>query len=138
MANDEAQIRKMIEDWAAAIAAGDRQAILAHHARDLLMFDFPDIKKGIEAYDEQWDFFYIDPKGPISFVPRDIAVTAGDDVAFVTYLIHCDGTSAGPLDLRLTTGLRKIGGAWTITHEHHSVPTVEERFLGPDAEDGSK
>lgn len=131
MAGDEAQIRTMIEDWAAAIAAGDREATLAHHAPDLLMFDFPDVKKGIQAYDEQWDFFYVDPMGPISFVPRDIEVTAGGNIAFATCLIHCDGTSAGPLDLRLTTGLRKFGDHWTIMHEHHSVPTVEARFLGP-------
>ena len=40
---------------------------------------------------------------------------------------------AGPLDFRLTTGLCKVNGAWTIVHEHHSVPTVEKWFLGPDA-----
>lgn len=95
------------------------------------MFDFPDIRKGIEAYDEQWDFFYRDPRGPISFTPCDIEVTAGEEVAFATCNIHCDGTSAGPLDFRLTTGLAKSGGEWTIVHEHHSVPTVEERFIGP-------
>ena len=26
------------------------------------------------------------------------------------------------LDFRLTVGLRKIAGRWTIMHEHHSVP----------------
>lgn len=56
------------------------------------MFDFPDTRKGIDVYDKQWDFFYIDPKGPISFVPRDIDVTAGKDVAFATCLVRCDGT----------------------------------------------
>lgn len=128
----KAEIRTVIKDWAAAVAAGDRKAILAQHSPDLLMFDFPDTKRGIDAYDKQWDFFYMDPKGPISFVPSDIEVTAGDDVAFATCLVHCDGTSAGPLDFRLTTGLRKLAGEWVIIHEHHSVPTVEERFLGPD------
>jgi hypothetical protein len=29
------------------------------------------------------------------------------------------------------TGLKKEAGAWTIVHEHHSVPTIEERFIGP-------
>ena len=28
-------------------------------------------------------------------------------------------------------GLRKLDGEWIITHEHHSVPTIEERFLPP-------
>lgn len=129
----ETEIRQLIEAWAKAVATGDRKGILAHHSPDLLMFDFPDTKKGIDAYDEQWNFFYVDPKGPISFMPRNIEVTAGEDVAFATCMVHCDGTSAGPLDLRLTTGLCKVDGKWTIVHEHHSVPTIEKRLLGPDA-----
>ena len=95
------------------------------------MFDFPGTVEGLDAYDRTWDFFFKDPRGPISFVPRDIVVTAGKDVAFVSCLVHCDGTSAGPVDFRLTTGLRKIGGDWVIVHEHHSLPTKEERFIEP-------
>lgn len=129
--SDGAEIHAMIEGWARAVSTGDRKAILAHHSPDLLMFDFADTKKGIVAYDEQWEFFYAEPRGPISFVPRDIEVTAGDDVAFVTCLVHCDGTSAGSLDFRLTTCLRKVESEWAIVHEHHSVPTTEQRFLGP-------
>ncbi len=129
----KAEIVRLIEAWAQAISSGDREAILARHSPDLLMFDFPDTKKGIEAYDRQWDFFYVDPKGPISFVPHDIDVTAGGDVAFATCTIHCEGTSAGLLDLRLTSGLRKIDGQWVVTHEHHSVPTIDERFLDPSS-----
>lgn len=133
MANDtKTDIRTLIENWAAAVASGDREAILAHHSPDVLMFDFPDTKQGIDAYDKQWDFFYVNPKSPISFVPRDIEVTAGDDVAFVTCLVYCDGTSGGALDFRLTIGPRKLAGEWVIVPEHHSVPTVEKRFLGSD------
>lgn len=129
---DDAEVRARIEDWAAAISAGDRASILAHHSRDLLMFDFPaPIVRGIDAYDRTWDFFFADPKGPISFVPSELDVTAGEDVAFASCLIHCEGTSAGDLDLRLTVGLRKIGSEWSVIHEHHSVPTKEERFVDP-------
>jgi ketosteroid isomerase-like protein len=55
----------------------------------------------------------------------------GDDVAFAGCLFHCDGTSGGALDFRLTTGLRRQGDEWVIVHEHHSVRTVEERFTDP-------
>lgn len=34
-------------------------------------------------------------------------VTAGEDVAFVSCRTPCDGTSAGPLDFRLTMGFEK-------------------------------
>ena len=131
---NEAEIRELIENWTRAVATGDRKGVLAHHSPDLLMYDFPDTKKGIDAYDEQWNFFYANPHGPISFVPRDIEVTADGEVAFTTCMIHCDGTSAGPLDLRLTTGLRKIDGEWTIVHEHHSVPTIEKQFLDSEGQ----
>lgn len=105
MSKDDA-IRAVIENWGRAVSAGDRAAILAHHATNLVMFDFPGTVRGLDAYDRTWDFFFKSPRGPISFVPRDVAVTAGEDVAFAS---------------------------WVIVHEHHSVPTKEERFIDPDA-----
>jgi ketosteroid isomerase-like protein len=131
MTNDEKAIRTVIEDWARAVESAEREGILANHADDLLMFDFPDVVRGLKAYDRTWDFFFDKPKGPIRYTPRELIVTASEQVAFATCLVHCDGTSAGALDFRLTTGLRKEADAWTIVHEHHSVPTVEERFIGP-------
>ena len=130
MAEEDAErIRDIIRAWAAAVEAGDRHGILSHHAGDVLMFDFPNTVRGLDAYAATWDFFYADPEGPIVFRPGEIEVTAGSDVAFATCEVHCDGTSAGPLNFRLTVGLRKEDGDWLITHEHHSVPTVEERFI---------
>ena len=95
------------------------------------MFDFPGTVKGLDACDKTWDFFFADLLGPISFVPREIAVTASDDVALASCMVHCVGTSGGHVDSRLTTGLRKTGGKWVIVHEHHLVPTKEERLTGP-------
>ena len=127
----ETEVRAVIEKWAKAVSDGDRKAILAHHANDLLMFDFPATVHGLDAYDSTWDFFFANPRGPITFAPRDVAVMAGNDVAFVSCEMHCDGTSAGPVDFRLTTGLRKIGGEWVIVHEHHSVPTDRSSLIAP-------
>ena len=127
----ESEVCTMLQNWAKAISEGDRRAILAHHGSDLLMFDFPCTVKGFDAYDKTWDFFFANPLGPISFVPREIMVTASDDVAFASCMVQCEGTSGGHVDFRLTTGLRKTGGKWVIVHEHHSVPTKEERFIGP-------
>ena len=127
----ENEVRAAIEIWAKAVSDGNRKAILAHHSDDLLMFDFPATVRGLDAYDRTWDFFFANPRGPISFVPRDITVVASDEVAFASCEMHCDGTSAGPVDFRLTTGLRKIDGNWVIVHEHHSVPTEQTRLTGP-------
>ncbi|MGH8469639.1 MAG: YybH family protein [Gammaproteobacteria bacterium] len=79
--SEDDSIRTVIKDWARAVEAGDRAAILARHALDLLMFDFPATVRGLDAYGRTWDFFFKNPRGPISFVPRDIAVTAAEDVA---------------------------------------------------------
>ena len=127
----ESAVRTIIQNWAKAISEGDRRAILANHTSDLLMFDFPGTVKGLDAYDKTWDFFFANPLGPISFVPREVEVTASDDVAFASCMVQCEGTSGGHVDFRLTTGLRRTNGKWEIVHEHHSVPTKEERFIGP-------
>jgi uncharacterized protein (TIGR02246 family) len=127
----DTEVRAVIENWAKAVSDGDRKAILAHHSDDVLMYDFPAIVRGLDAYDRTWDFFFANPRGPISFVVRDMAVIADDEVAFASCEMHCDGTSAGPVDFRLTTGLRKIEGEWVIVHEHHSVPTEQTRLTGP-------
>ena len=71
--SEETRIRELIEGWARAVSSGDREAILAHHAPDLLMFDFPPhIVRGLDEYNNTWGFFYDSPKGPISFVPSEL------------------------------------------------------------------
>ncbi len=132
--SDERVVRKMVEDWADAVAKGDRDGILASHADDLLMFDFPNTVKGLGAYSRTWQFFDDSRRGPVTFRPSDMQVHAGSDTAFVSCDIHCNGTTAGAFDLRLTTCLEKRGGKWTIVHEHHSVPTKDEVLIGPDVE----
>ena len=129
--SNENDIRALIQSWARAVSAGDRKGILAHHSPELVMFDFPNEVRGLDAYDKAWDFFFANPRGKVVFEPQQIEVTAGDDVAFAVCLFHCTGTSAGALDFRLTTGLRRQGDEWIIVHEHHSVRTIEERFIGP-------
>jgi len=43
-----------------------------------------------------------------------------------TALMRCGGTEVSgdkvELDFRLTICFRKIGGRWTVMHEHHSIP----------------
>jgi ketosteroid isomerase-like protein len=127
------EIREIIIRWTRAIEDADRKGILAHHATDLLMYDFPATVRGIDAYSKTWDFFDDSRTGPVTFEARDISVKADDDLAFATCEIHCEGTTAGPLDLRLTVCLEKRGDKWVVTHEHHSVPTTDDRLIGPTA-----
>jgi ketosteroid isomerase-like protein len=53
----------------------------------------------------------------------ELEITAGDHVAFCHSIVTCGSMEKeGQFQVRLTLGLRKINGAWRITHEHHSVP----------------
>jgi uncharacterized protein (TIGR02246 family) len=125
---DEAAIRDLVENWARAVRRKNLDGILANHSPDMLMFDVPPPlqSKGIEAYRKTWDLFFSWSLDPVVFDPGEMSITAGNDVAFVTALMHCAGTEPSGerirLEFRLTIGLRKIGGQWTIMHEHHSIP----------------
>jgi uncharacterized protein (TIGR02246 family) len=126
---DEVLIRKLVENWARAVRNEDIAGILAHHADDMLLFDVPPPvrSKGIDAYRKSWEsLFFPWFKSSAVFDLSELDVCAGDKAAFATCLIHCTGTggAAGKeeLNVRLTIGLRKTDGRWTVVHEHHSVP----------------
>ena len=129
---EEIQIRALLEAWADAVRRHDLPAILAHHEPDIVMFDLPPPLqcKGIEAYTETWGLLFCYHRPGTAFDIQELAVTAGQDVAFAAVIMRCGpNSSSNPADkdgflFRLTVGLRKLDGHWRITHEHHSVPAT--------------
>ena len=127
-ATDRAEIRDLIENWARAVRSKNLDGILADHSPEMLMFDVPPPiqSKGLEAYQKTWDVFFSWSQDSGVFNIEEMDITAGDDVAFVTALMRCGGTESNgekvELQFRLTIGLRKINGRWTVMHEHHSIP----------------
>jgi ketosteroid isomerase-like protein len=123
-ATAESRVRAVIEAWALAVRAHDLTGILAHHERDIVMFDVPPPlqSRGIEEYSKTWDLFFKYHKPLQAFDFEQLAITAGKDVAFATAIMRC---GADGLLFRLTMGLRLIDGEWTIAHEHHSVPATD-------------
>ena len=127
---DEAEIRDLVESWARAVRTKNLDGIMAHHSPEILMFDVPPPaqSKGIEAYKKTWDVFFAWFQDSGVFDIGELNITAGDDVAFATALMRCAGTEANgdktELDFRLTICFCKIGGRWTVMHEHHSVPAT--------------
>jgi uncharacterized protein (TIGR02246 family) len=126
---DETEIRGIIERWARAVHDGDLDTVLADHAEDIVMFDVPppsDGVRGIDAYRATWPPFFTWQREGASFDIVALDVTAGNDVAFAYALLRCgtrDELEQDPDNrLRLTIGLRKDGGRWIVTHEHHSFP----------------
>jgi uncharacterized protein (TIGR02246 family) len=127
---DETEIQALIERWAKAVRDENREAIRANHDSDVLMFDVPPpfSSHGLDAYMATWETFFSAAEKPVAFNLRDLKITAGNDVAFVTATGHCVNidpkVGREELQFRLTIGLRKIDGQWRITHEHHSLPAV--------------
>lgn len=125
----DGQIKALIEAWADAVRRHDLPAILAHHEPDIVMFDVPPPlqSRGIEEYRKTWDLFFKYHKPSQTFDIEELAITAGDDVAFAVAIMRCVShpPEEGGFLFRLTIGLRKIAGAWRITHEHHSVPAPD-------------
>jgi ketosteroid isomerase-like protein len=129
----EIQIKGVIEAWAEAVRRHDLFGILAHHEQDIVMFDVPPPLQslGIDEYKKTWDLFFRYHKPSQAFDIEQLAITAGEDVAFAVAIMRCgSGTSSGPPEkggflFRLTIGLRNIDGNWRIVHEHHSVPSTD-------------
>ncbi|MEW9548887.1 SgcJ/EcaC family oxidoreductase [Nonomuraea sp. NPDC050783] len=130
--DEEREIRALVERWAAAVHAGDLDAVTADHAGDIVMYDVPppyEGVRGLDAYRAAWPGFFAWQAGGASFEIESLDVTAGHDVAYAHALLRCGtpgelAAEPGRL-LRLTLGLRKEGGRWVVAHEHHSFPLAD-------------
>jgi ketosteroid isomerase-like protein len=129
----ESQIKARIEAWAEAVRRHDIAGILAHHEPDIVMFDVPPPlqSRGMDEYRKTWGLFFNYHQPAQAFDIEELAITAGEDVAFAAAIMRCgSATSGGPPQeggflFRLTVGLRKVDDDWRIAHEHHSVPATD-------------
>ena len=129
-ADAEKQVRELISRWEKAFRAKDTDAVMAVYAPgdQLIAFDIvpPLACVGHDAYRKNYEAFFAMYEGPLDTEIRDLKVAASGDVAFITCLERLSGTVKGGQKLtqwvRVTSGLRKIGGHWLIVHDHISVP----------------
>ncbi|HSZ84884.1 MAG TPA: nuclear transport factor 2 family protein [Puia sp.] len=125
--DNKTQIKELIENWAKAVRSRDIDAILAHHSKDIVLFDVPEPfqSNGIDEYRKTWDLFFTYTKQGV-FDIETLNVVADENVAFCIATMKCsDKSDTGDfvdLPFRLTVGLKKINDQWTIVHEHHSIP----------------
>jgi ketosteroid isomerase-like protein len=132
-ATAEVEIRALIESWAEAVRGHDLPRILAHHDDDIVMFDVPPPlqSRGLTEYKATWDLFFKYHQPGQAFDLEELQICAGDTIAFAVAIMRCGSTTVSdPLapdgfQFRLTIGLRKIGSAWRVLHEHHSVPATD-------------
>jgi uncharacterized protein (TIGR02246 family) len=129
-ADDEAQIRQLIDKGVEAIRARDLDGLKACFASDMVSFDVgPQLQSvGVAAKMQNWALAFAVFEPPIGYEYRDLAITVGDDVAFAHSFNRLSGTlkngnasRVGPW-VRYTGAYRKIHGAWLIAHDHVSAP----------------
>ena len=126
--NDEAQIRKILDNWAEAIRAKDSHALVSGFAPHVLMFDLikPLQYVGSMAVRKRAEEWLSSFQGPIGYEVRDLQITTGGDVAFCHSLNRVNATnkSGDKIDMwwRATVCFRKVEGNWVVAHEHCSVP----------------
>ena len=124
----EAQVRKLLDDWTAAVRARAIDKVLAQHSKDIVMFDVPPPVewRGIEKYRESWEYFFKHfPREGGRFGLENVEIATSGDLACAYGVLKC-GKPGDTFPVRLTVILRNVDGAWTIVHEHHSVPAEVE------------
>lgn len=127
-------VHARLEDFTAAIRAGDLDKIMAFYSDDVVAFDMmPPLRfEDKEKYRETaWQTCFVDAfKFPVEFKYLDSKISVTGDLAFVHSIVEMMGEfkKGGKTHnwLRSTIGLRKIEGQWMIVHEHNSVPIGED------------
>jgi uncharacterized protein (TIGR02246 family) len=127
-ASDQAEIHRLVEQWAEALRGKDIDGIMSHYASDVVAFDLaPPLQyKGANAYRENWQTWFPTFQGPIGYELRDLKIAAGKDVAFCHSFNRITGKRTGgettDVWVRATFCCRRIDRQWKIVHEHQSVP----------------
>lgn len=126
--NDEAAIRKAIEDGMEAIRTRNIEGVMSLYAPEVVSFDIvPPLRYvGADVFRNVWEEVFSSFQGPIGYEMRDLTTTVGDDVAFAYSLNHISGTMNNGMKtdlwLRWTVCFQKIKGTWLIVHHQNSVP----------------
>jgi PhnB protein len=121
----ESEVRAVLDDVRAGIAARDAQRVVAHYDPEATEYGLaPPLRAegndpaGLDEWFATWD-------GPIVIAHQDLVVETAGDLALCYGLSHMTGAKDGdPVDLwyRSTLGLRRGPDGWRITHQHDSTP----------------
>ncbi len=126
--DDRQSILALISKWRSALERKDLATMLEDYLPDALLYDAcpPYKTEGVAGIRQVWE--YCLPHFPDTFQSehRDLQITVDGDVAFVHGVHHFLPQPAdhpcGQSWMRITLGLRRVGGSWKIAHEHVSIP----------------
>jgi uncharacterized protein (TIGR02246 family) len=121
-----ADIVSVFERWGAALRAKDLDALAECYAPDVTVFDIGTQLVGYDQLRALWESCFPYFANPIECERRDLRIEVSADVAVATFLSRMSGMETDHPSarswFRATTCFRKVGGSWTIFHEHASFP----------------
>ncbi|MEV6279499.1 nuclear transport factor 2 family protein [Nocardia sp. NPDC051832] len=134
MTSNEAQIRAFLASRTDAQRSKDIDRLMSFYAADIVYYDAvaPLRFTGIEDVRTNFVRWFDGYVGPVGLETHDLTIVTAEDTAFA-HMVHLDsGKRRGGIELpiwvRETVCLRRIEGAWAITHEHISLPVNPANF----------
>lgn len=126
--DDAAELRTLIDAWAAAVRAKDIDAVMRHYAPDVVVFDVmpPLFVKGVDAYRCNWQSWFDALEGQADFQFAELHLEVSGDLAYCFSINRLraryrDGAKHDA-QTRATVCFCKRDGRWQVVHEHASVP----------------
>jgi len=127
---DEAAIRALEDKFAAALNAGDIDAMMTHYIPGKSLFVFDVVPRpeytGADTYRRNWEEFFSHFRGTPAITITELGITVQGNLAFSHSIQHITGTDTQgrPVNrtVRVTDGYHKVEGNWLIALEHISVP----------------
>lgn len=149
-ATTQSAVEQLYERWQSAVRSQDVDTVISLYTDDVLAFDaiLALQFRGKDAYRKHWqacmEMCPMAGKEPV-FEMKDLVVQAEGDVAFAHALMRCGFKEDGKVEaswMRMSAGLKRVGGEWRIAHEHFSapfeMPSGKAMFhLSPDAPAGA-
>ena len=123
----ESEVAALLESRAEAIRRKDIEALMGCYAGEAVAFDaWGPLRVNAATMRDHWQQCFDGHEGPLRFEHRELAIRAGDGVAFAHCLIGLSGKLVDGPEHRFwgrgSLGLVKVEGAWRIVHEHASAP----------------
>jgi ketosteroid isomerase-like protein len=125
---EDTSVRERVATLAQAIRDKDVDALMAHYAPDIVVFDVmpPLDVQGADAYRKNFERWFASMQGPIDYEMNNLRISMSESHAFCSCLSHIKGTRAGgeKVDywVRVTSCFQQANGQWLVGHEHVSMP----------------
>ena len=127
---EDSSVRDRVVTLAQAIRNKDVDAVMAHYAPDVVVFDVmrPMCVQGADDYRKNFERWFASMQGPIDYQMNDLRISMSQGHAFAHALSHIKGTRTnGEIAdywVRVTTCFQRANGQWLVGHEHVSMPAT--------------